>query len=149
MRKTYKAKCFKCGWIGDWSDLNKDYCDGGYRGEPHETCPNCGDDDIGEVIECRSCGGCFEDVYGSNGLEICEDCLNKLINTRTVAEYGEEHPEDVEISGLWAKVYTQDEINQILMADFMKLPDSKQYEYCKMYVDDDPHEFADWVQTEE
>ena len=149
MRKTYKAKCFKCGWIGDWSDLNKDYCDGGYRGEPHETCPNCGDDDIGEVIECRSCGGCFEDVYGSNGLEICDDCLNKLINTRTVAEYGELNPEEVEISGLWAKVYTQDEINQILMADFMKLPESKQYEYCKMYVDDDPNDFADWVQTEE
>ena len=149
MRKTWKVKCCNCGWIGDESDLIKDYCDGGYRGEPHETCPNCGDDDIGEVTECRGCGEYSDETYGTYGWELCEDCLNKLINTRTVAEYGEEHPEDVEISGLWAKVYTQDEINQILMADFMKLPDSKQYEYCKMYVDDDPHDYADWAQTEE
>lgn len=149
MRKTYKAKCYKCGWIGDWSDLNKDYCDGGYRGEPHETCPNCGDDDIGEVTECRSCGECFEDTYGSNGWELCEDCLDKLINTRTVAEYGEEHSAEVEISGLWAWVYTPDQINHILMADFVKSSDDWQTRLCKEYVMDDPNCFADWVQDEE
>lgn len=145
-----KVQCLACGWICDEEDLNKDYCDNGYRGEPHETCPYCGGDDLVDGFECRCCGKFIDYGFGSHGWVVCRDCLDELIEPRTVIEFGEQHTQSVDISGLWASVYTPDEINEILMADFMKLPDAKQYEYCKEYVyEDDPSDYSDFAQDDE
>ena len=141
----FYLKCEKCGEIFANDEVAKDYCDGGYRGEPHESCPYCGCDDLIDVEQCSICGKWVERSYGCMGHEVCEDCLLDNMDVRTVCDFGEQHPEDVEISGLFASVYSKEEINDILLADFMKLPEQKQMEFCKNFAEDDRNQFAEFI----
>ena len=147
---SWSAKCTKCGEIMDSTDLAKDYTDGGYRGEPHLSCPYCGCDELDEVEQCSRCGKWVEGfdlshlIYGSVGNEVCLDCLQDAADdVRTVIDYGAKRTEDVEINGLWAYVYTKDEINDILMADFMKLPERMQKQYTQGFAECDYSDFAE------
>lgn len=146
-------RCEKCREIFDESDLVTDYVNGGDIGEPHDSCPYCGCDDWEYVSQCECCGRYFTndragyEIFGTSGSQMCADCIDDAADVRTVIDYGNhEFVEVDEINGLFARVYDSSEINDILLANFMQLPEAKQKEWIQKYIEDDKDNFADWYQ---
>lgn len=144
-------QCNKCKEIFDSDDLKLDYTEGGYRGEPHYSCPYCGDDQWDYVEQCAHCGKYFSSddvsilIHGTAGSMMCNDCIEDVSDTRTAIDYGNHDSVEVDgINGLFAYMYSAEEINDILLADFMKLPDYKQKEWINKYINEDKANFADW-----
>jgi len=136
--------CFGCEREIE-ADEVKTYEEPGYRAI---YCPYCGRDDIEDAYECEECGEVKPDCMMYAG--ICTDCLDKEAeNVRQVIEFGAEDTDngEVTINALWAYVYTPDEINDILTADFMKLPEAKQKEFARKYATEDRYNFADWLKV--
>ena len=144
-------KCQKCKEIFDSDDLKLDYTEGGYRGEPHWSCPYCGDDQCESIGQCCRCGKYFawdeDQLFGTSGSEMCKDCIEDVADVRTVIEYGNVEnrtQSEVTINGFFASIYSPEEINDVLMADFMKLPEWMQKEKTQAFVASDYNDFADW-----
>ena len=74
--------------------------------------------------------------------------MKEVSDVRTVVEYGNDNREEVKINGLFACIYDEDEINEILLADFMRLPAERQRELTDDFVDRDKSDFADWYDRE-
>jgi DNA-directed RNA polymerase subunit RPC12/RpoP len=143
MERAIYYKCNRCGEVFNEMEAFDPNLD-------EIRCTECGSDDVSEAEQCYECGEWIstddERLYGLNGL--CKECLGKHASEiRTVIQYGseDEYNGEVKINAMWAKVYTPDEINEILMADFMKLPEAKQRSLAWEYVNDDPDAFADWI----
>ena len=146
-------QCNKCKEIFDSDDLKLDYTEGGYRGEPHYSCPYCGDDQWDYVEQCTRCGKYFSmdsmdcQLHGTSGSMMCEDCIDEVADVRTVVDFGSSENQLVEvdeINGLFAFVYSPEEINDILLACFTQLPEHLQKKWTKEYIQQDLNEFADW-----
>lgn len=141
-------KCNDCRRVFFDDELRHDFRNGGDIGESHWSCPYCGGDNLDEVYECAHCGHYVEEAYGCVGSLLCEDCLKEVSDVRTVVEYGNDNREEVKINGLFACIYDEDEINEILLADFMRLPAERQRELTDDFVDRDKSDFADWYDRE-
>ena len=146
-------KCQKCKEIFDSDDLKLDYTEGGYRGEPHYSCPYCGDDQWEWVEQCSRCGKYFSldtydcHIHGTSGSMMCDDCIDEVADVRTVVDYGYSKYETAEvdgINGLFAYMFSAGEINDILMAHFTQLPEEQQKKWAKDYIKEDLNNFADW-----
>lgn len=138
------CKCNDCRRVYFSDELRHDTFNGGDIGESHWSCPYCGGDNFEEIYECARCGHYVEEAFGCVGSMLCEECFAEVADVRTVVEYGKDNPAEVKINGLFACVYDEDEINEILLADFMKLPEKKQREWTDDYVSADKSDFADW-----
>ena len=146
-------QCNKCKEIFDSDDLKLDYTEGGYRGEPHYSCPYCGDDQWDYEEQCTRCGKYYSmdsmdcQIHGTSGSMMCEDCIDEVADVRTVVDFGSSENQLVEvdeINGLFAFVYSPEEINDILLACFTQLPEHLQKKWTKEYIQQDLNEFADW-----
>lgn len=146
-------ECSHCHEIFDSDDLKLDYTEGGYRGEPHYSCPYCGDDQWDYVEQCTRCGKYYSmdsmdcQIHGTSGSMMCEDCIDEVADVRTVVDFGSSENQLVEvdeINGLFAFVYSPEEINDILLACFTQLPEHLQKKWTKEYIQQDLNEFADW-----
>lgn len=144
-------RCDKCKEIFGREDLKVDYTEGGYLGEPHYSCPYCGDDQWEYVEQCSRCGRYFSldslecEIHGTTGSMMCDDCIDEVADARTVVEYGDYDNTSVDgINGLFACMYGSGEINDILMAHFTQLPEDMQKEWIRKYIADDKANFADW-----
>lgn len=140
-------ECSKCHEIFEYEDLKVDYTEGGYYGELHYSCPYCGNDELDEVEQCARCGKHLlpEELHGTVGSLMCDDCIDEVADVRTVLEYGYDNSTEVDgINGLFAYVYSAGEINDILLAHFTQMSEEKQNKWVSMYVGDDKSEFADW-----
>lgn len=112
------------------------------------SCPSCGCLDLADGEICDMCGHFTE--YDFDG--ICKECLmDEASDVEQVIEYGKSDDDngEVTINGLFAYVYTPEEINDILMADFKRLPEEKQKEFTRRYVCNDEYCFADWLKEKE
>lgn len=148
--RNQKCKCDICHIVFDSDELEKDFIDGGYHGEPHYTCPYCGSEEWEYVEECCRCGEYFlydDDIYGTSGSMICRKCIDKEMTVENVIDYGNERTDEISLNGLFIYVYSDTEINEILKREFMKLPEEKRNQYIKDYVECDLHDFADWVES--
>lgn len=146
------CRCTKCKEIFSEDELITDYVNGGDIGEPHNECPHCGCDDIEYIHECTYCGKYFSDddarsLHGYDGTLICEDCLKDEMDVRTIIEYGntENNVVETHINGLFAYMFSESELNDILLAEFMRLPESKQKQYAEKYAECDLDDFAEWL----
>lgn len=139
--------CNDCRQTCDRENLKHDYFNGGDMGESHWSCPYCGSDNIEDVAECVRCGKILplDEVYGYEGNQICDDCIEEVADVRTVIEYGNaRRVDDININGLFACVFDEDEINEILLSEFMKLSETKQKSYIRDFMWADKSDFADW-----
>ena len=146
-------RCLKCQEIFGKEDLKVDYTEGGYLGEPHYSCPYCRHDEWEYVGQCSHCGKYYsydEDpvlLFGSTGSEMCKDCIEDVLTTDIVLDFGDDEYETSpveEINGLLAFAFSAGEINDILRREFKNLPAERQKEYIKDYLDGDYDNFADW-----
>lgn len=146
MRETM-WKCERCGEICSTQELKKDYIDGGYRGEPHYTCPCCGSEYVEEVYQCELCGEWFfsDEIFGSIGEMACKSCIEKHKKAEEVLDFADDDHVDVELNGLLAFAFEEDEINEILKREFLKLPKSQQRDIIDDYVSDTRSEFAEYL----
>ena len=85
-------------------------------------------------------------IHGAYGSQMCTDCIeDAALNVGSVIDYGAKRSEEVDINGLWAYIYTPEEINDILQADFEKLSKEKQIGYTERYVSEDYDDFANEI----
>jgi len=147
--------CTKCGEVHEVSDLNKDYTDGGYHGEPHVTCPNCGSEDLEYAEQCTCCGKWVSDesyprqLFGYEGHQLCKECFDEQASdVRQVIEYGDidRNKADVkDLNGFLAYVYSPEEIENILMRDFVQMSERDQKRWAAEYAACDEDDFADYA----
>ena len=138
--------CINCEREVDVDDVIQYYDSG--TGYLELNCPYCKDDMLEYAYECESCGKVVPHSLVTNG--VCDNCLiSEAENVRQVIEFGAEDTDngEVTINALWAYVYTPDEINDILTADFMNLPEAKQKEFARKYATEDRYNFADWLKV--
>ena len=141
--KEYRMKCTRCGQINE--EMNVDYVDGGYEGEPHYSCPYCGHDDWDEVFQCAECGEWFtEDELLE---DLCRDCFDKAATVESVKEYGASYGTDVEVNSLYACAFTTAQINAILAREFAALNGAEQKKAAADAACDDPYNFREWARA--
>ena len=139
--------CEDCQQVWSLDELDKDYCDGGYRGEPHYTCPDCGSDELTEAYQCEMCGEWFvyEYIHGSAGQMVCDKCLEEHMTADEVLDFAEEDRTEIELNGLLAFAFDEGDINEMLKTAFLRLPKSEQEQYIKDYIEDTKSEFAEYL----
>lgn len=141
----FAMKCDNCGTVFYENDFVLESVG---DGRVITRCPNCGSEDFEDGAICNLCGEFVNFDY--NG--ICKDCLmDEASDIQQTIEYGKSDGDngDVTINGLFAYVYSPEEINDILMADFLRLPEEKQKEFTRRYVCNDEYCFADWLKEKE
>lgn len=138
-----RYQCEDCGEIFCAEDVRVIKDGGGDKGEDWNVCPHCGSDCLEKVAQCDDCGKYVDPAELVGGK--CPDCVaNEAEKVDQVKQYGAAFPAEVEINGLFAYVYSSDEINELLAADFAKLPEYRQKQYCRDFIKDDPMNFIDW-----
>ena len=144
--KDIKWRCESCGEVFD--EANKDYVNGGYRGEPHYTCPYCGSDELVDMFQCELCGEWFpgDEIYGHMGEMVCNDCIEKNTNEENVMDFSKENLVDVGIPEIIADNFSEDEITDILYKWFKdSLSEFEKLNIFKEEVACNKSEFAEYL----
>jgi len=142
MSKT-KYICLCCGHVFDeptnrynrrWSDSD----------DSEPCCPNCGSDDIEEGMVCRICEEVRreEDMIG----QVCKDCLNKSVTFGNALRYGAERKGLVEISGFLHWIFSDEEIESILLQKLQESSPEWRKRMTEEYLTDDKWDFADFLE---
>ena len=63
-----------------------------------------------EAVKCEECGDWASELYSG----VCDDCLENNATVANAERFGEEERTYVSINGLYARVFSQDQINHIL-----------------------------------
>lgn len=148
--RNLMCKCDKCQSLFDEDQLAVDYVSGGYHGEPFYKCPYCGYDEWDYVAECCRCGEYISvdgEIYGTLGSMVCRKCIDKEMDAETVIAYGDYSVTEATLNGLFTFVYSEDEINEILKKEFMRMREDKRNQFLKDYVESDLPEFAEWLES--
>lgn len=142
-----KWKCDDCGTVSSLKELNRDTINGGYPGEPHYTCPVCGSEYVDEVYQCELCGEWFygDEIYGSMGEMACDKCIEKHKTAEEVVDFASNDLVEVELNGLLAFVFEEDQINELLKRQFMELPKDEQKKYIDDYMSWNKNEFGEFL----
>lgn len=82
----------------------------------YETLPgdyecNCGGV-VDDASECKICGSHY---YYYDGFGYCPECLDKHATFETAVEMGNAHKETIKVNSLITHMYTEDEIEKILL----------------------------------
>ena len=143
-------KCLDCGHIFEEGDRHEwKEARGEYWGQPaYETvvgCPRCG----GAYEETKPCASCgserFEDdLYGG----ICKECLSEYDNDLdTCLKLGEINKEEIEINSLLVTMFTQAEIEEILIRELKEAEKIAPVD-CSNFVYDDLEWFGESLRKE-
>ena len=109
-----------------------------------DVCYSCGRKHV-HVRICDKCKDPLNDFvyYANDKGEFCEDCFfednddyNETLTLENVQKVGEESPEEVQINQFLVSVYSDEDINEILLKDFKKMPVSMQNDYIRRYIED-------------
>lgn len=150
MRQEYQWHCADCGEF--FEVANKDYCDGGYLGEPHYTCPFCRSDELEEAYQCELCGEWViaDEIYGSIGEMVCMNCIEKHTTIDTVMDFSKQDLVEVDIPAIIADNFSEKEITDILYKWFKEtLSVGEQMSICKEEVRCNYSEFAEFLVEKE
>jgi hypothetical protein len=138
-------KCESCGEIYDYMPTTTEtYATWGgeYLGERTIDYPycTCG----GELIECQPCWVCGEPVEEENDC-MCEDCIKENISLENCIEMGNDATEKTELNGFLFRVFNREQIEELLLREFKKMPKYMQDEEIDGYCREDLSYFADFV----
>lgn len=140
--------CEECGEVFAAEDRKVIPNGGGDVGEDWCVCPYCGHDSLAEVEQCDDCGLWVDpsELYCGK----CRDCIDREAeDIEQVKQYGDHTKVEVEINALYYMTFSTSEIDELLAKAFAELPKEKQKQYCHDLVDDDPYDFAEWLQEDE
>lgn len=143
-------KCLECGHIFEDGEQRKwKEQIGEFWGQPvYETligCPNCG----GAYDETKACAVCGSeqlecDLYGG----ICVDCLKKYKNDLdTCLKLGAIDKEEIKINSLLVTMFTQAEIEEILIRELKEAEKIAPVD-CSSFVYDDLEWFGESLRKE-
>ncbi len=104
-------------------------------------CPNCHSD----LIKARLCPICNEE-YIKDDDDLCDTCFEKNCTIENCVEMGKEATEEYELNGFLASVYSKDEIEDCLLADFAKMPKHVQDEYITNYCGEDKYFLVEFLE---
>ena len=139
--------CENCGEVMEPDELKLIPNGGGDIGEDWYVCPYCGHDSLAEVEQCDDCGHWVDpsELYCGK----CRDCIDREAeDVEQTKQYGDERKAEVEINAVYYKAFSLSEIDELLAKAFDELPTDKQKKYCLDLVDDDPYDFAEWLQED-
>lgn len=101
----------------------------------------------------KTCPVCLKE-YNEEDMDyaVCDSCI--ALNTKfdTAIEYGNKAKTDVYINGFFAKVLTQDQIDEALLAtvmEFAKYFAPIAVNNAREFIADDVSDFADWLKERE
>jgi hypothetical protein len=142
-------KCADCGYVCEREELNvienrHPYGDT-YAEERYVECPICGSGDIEAASECHVCG-----EYHSGEGDVCDDCLNERITFKDVRKYSEDRRfSDIEVKlpNYLAHILDTDIIVEVL-EEHLKANFKHYIGEVKEYLDEDMHDFAEWVKRQ-
>lgn len=144
VKRETMFRCEKCGEAVAADERERIPNGGGDIGEDWYVCPYCGNDSFEEYAQCDVCGHYVKPDELHSGM--CEDCiLDESHDVANVAWYGYRHKDAVKINALFAKTFTEGEIDEILWAAFMGMTLEQQKDACEDYISDDPPMFAEWL----
>lgn len=141
-----KWRCESCGETFD--ECVKDYTEGGYRGEPHYSCPFCGSDYLEEMHQCELCGEWYpaDELHGWVNELVCDKCMDEHTDIETVLDFAKGNVVEVEIPAIIADTYSEEEITEMLYKWFREnLTESEQLNMCKEEVSCNKSEFAEYL----
>lgn len=104
-------------------------------------CPYC----LGDLEEVHKCPICDED-YIKEDEDLCEACFEKSCTIENCVEMGKEATEEYELNGFLTSVYSKDEVEACLLADFNKMPKHIQDRYITNYCGEDKYFFVDFLE---
>lgn len=112
------------------------------------TCPNNPNfNDEPEMKTCPLCGEQFNAEYFENA--VCDLCAYKNATYENALAWGKEEPREVEVNGFLAYVFTESEIEEILLRELEEkgnvlvagVRNLNAHKYCT----EDIGAFADWL----
>lgn len=135
-------KCLDCGAVFDEPITTHE---GGYPEEPTAACPMCKSLDIDEAERCPIC----EEVFVLDEIDygVCDECLEKAVTKENAFGLGDEDRQEVSLNGFMAWLYSADEIEHILEADFRRTSDDWQRTMIRDYCLSDKYDFAKYVEA--
>ena len=138
--------CIHCGHHFDGREIDEKYYDYATGTYDREECPNCGSEDFEEADHCDECDEWFPVGTCTNG--ICESCMDKHASDyETVKRYGDSIREERKLNGLFAWVFNESEIDDILEKILME--SGKSSDYARRYATNDPDDFTLWLKRDE
>ena len=108
--------CNDCGEFFERPMVLKDM--GGDKGEDLTVCPFCHSTEWEEAVECAICGHEVRESFTKEC--VCEDCLNEFAGIEHAKLMGDKNKEFVQINSLYASVFQDYEIENILKEQMIK-----------------------------
>lgn len=112
--------CLDCENVFDEANETKYYdkVDGNSAMSGYVTeysCPSCGSEYFEEAVECEFCGEwtVTEDLHEG----ICENCISEKATVEIAVKYGETEKQTIELNGLLAYAFSDEQINEILLRE--------------------------------
>ena len=108
----------------------------------------------GEMTDLRFCDSCDEEIpenhawWGDESGDFCclecylkqnEEKLNETLTAQNAYLVGGYNPQKITVNELWAAVFTEGEIDDILYQHFLNLPKDKQTELIRKYAEEEPY----------
>ena len=131
---------FEIGEEAHWVDTHG-FADG--KGEQMSGCPLC-KGDFSETTPCKSCGS---ERFTEDEMEscICEDCIvNYSKNFDFCVKLGEKETENIKINGAIASLFSEKEINDILIEAAKKIENVS----FEKFAEEDKGWFAQMIEDE-
>lgn len=112
-----------------------------YQFEDSNYCPHCGSDDFYELKKCEVCGEWFDDLHGG----YCDDCLGSHNDLETCRRIGEHCKTNYKLNGIWGYIFTDDQIEEILLREAENADVSKD---LKSFIEEDKDWFGETLSRE-
>lgn len=113
--------CNNCGYLCHEDDIGTV---SEYRGECHgvecyenvsDTCPHCHGDFV-KAVECKICGSYHDKANDENYCGgYCLECLENKATFEAAVDIGNDNKESVRLNGLLTHMFTESEIEKILL----------------------------------
>lgn len=137
--------CGECGEVFEDSEIKRvRHSDG----DAWDECPYCGSDELRDVEQCDECGRweAPEDIYHG----ICSDCLlDRAADIRGMLEYGRYAADTVHVNAIFAKAFSETQIDDILGRAFVNLMLTDMKKAAEDVITDDPEHFARFIKKQE
>lgn len=126
--------CTICGEVFDEFEARRE--------EGRTICPSCGYDIVYEATKCKICGEYF--YAETDGIEVCDDCLESEQMVGTALEYGADRVESVAVNGAVYALLSEEEINSIL-TKYVEEHFTDHSKEVVRFCEEDKGDFADWL----
>lgn len=144
-------KCCECGHIFESGEEAVWYETHGLEHPPYEEwrgCPIC-NGSYEETIQCAICGSehLEDELIGGRG-GVCEECIGTYrYDVNMCYRIGERDKKEVELNGLFASLYSTEEIESLIWNDILNTQKTRSVD-CTPFIEEDDEWFANELAKE-